>query len=357
MHDFPFAWNGLDIDLYSTEEQVMWRGLIVLIGLVISQLALAESTEIVELKEEYERPKGIPFPADNPYSEAKLKLGKTLYFDPRLSESGTQSCATCHNPSFSWGDGMGLGVGHQHQQLGRKSPTILNLAWDEIYMWDGRKATLEEQALGPMESAAEMNLDLKQLPTMLGAIPGYVELFKQAFPEQTDPISTKNVAKAIATFERTVVSGEAPFDRWIKGDENALSEDEKVGFIVFNTKGNCASCHSGWTFSDSSFHDIGLPSEDIGRGKFLPKMEKMQFAFKTVGLRNIDLRAPYMHDGSLVTLEDVINHYNSGFVKRPSLSDEIEPLNLTKTEKKQLVAFLKTLTSQDEPVSMPVLPR
>lgn len=335
----------------------MWRSTVFIFGILIFNVVGAEPIEISELKEEYVRPESIPFPEDNPYSEAKLVLGKALYFDPRLSDSGTQSCATCHNPSFSWGDGMGLGVGHQHQKLGRKSPTILNVAWDEIYMWDGRKNTLEEQALGPMESAVEMNLDMEQLPIILGNIPGYAILFKEAFPNQPNPISAENVAKAIATFERTVVSGEAPFDRWIKGDESALSNEEKQWFIVFNSKANCSSCHSGWAFSDSSFHDIGLASEDIGRGKLLPKMEKMQFAFKTVGLRNIALRAPYMHDGSLITLEDVVNHYNSGFIKRPSLSDEIEPLNLTNEEKKQLVAFLKTLTSPDEDVSVPLLPR
>ncbi|MCL9779939.1 hypothetical protein M9194_00645 [Vibrio sp. S4M6] len=335
----------------------MRHWIVVVFGMLFFGTALAETIDIVELKEEYERPKSIPFPENNQFSQEKWVLGKALYFDPRLSSSGTQSCATCHNPSFSWGDGMGLGVGHQHQQLGRKSPTILNLAWDEIYMWDGRKATLEEQALGPMESAAEMNIDIKDLPTILNEIPGYAILFKQAFPNQADPVSAENVAKAIATFERTVVSGEAPFDRWIKGDESALTDEEKRGFIVFNTKANCAGCHSGWAFTDSSFHDIGLKSEDIGRGKMLPKVEKMQFAFKTVGLRNIELRGPYMHDGSLKTLDEVVDHYDSGFVKRPSLSDEIETLNLTTAEKKQLVAFLKTLTSADEPVSMPVLPR
>ncbi len=210
-------------------------------------------------------------------------------------------------------------------------------------MWDGRKDTLEEQALGPMESAAEMNLDMEQLPIILGNIPGYAVLFKEAFPNQSDPISAKNVAKAIATFERTVVSGEAPFDRWIKGDEAALSDEEKQGFIVFNSKGGCAGCHSGWAFSDSSFHDIGLSSEDIGRGKLLPKIEKMQFAFKTVGLRNIALRAPYMHDGSIETLEGVVDHYNSKFIRRPSLSDEIEPLNLTNEEKKTISRVLENI--------------
>jgi cytochrome c peroxidase len=328
-----------------------------ILTLLIINVSFAEPIDISEFKEEYVRPDSTPFPADNVYSEIKVQLGKALFFDPRLSKSGTQSCATCHNPSFSWGDGLPVGVGYQHQKLGRKSPTILNLAWDELYMWDGRNVSLEDQALGPVESPAEMGMEINQVPIILGAIPGYVSLFKQAFPEDLIPVKNVNVAKAIATFERTIVSPVGRFDQWINGDKNSLSEDEIKGFILFNTKANCASCHSEWMFSDGSFHDIGLTSEDVGRGKYLPELEKMKYGFKTVGLRDIALRAPYMHDGSLATLDDVIDHYDSGFVKRPSLSVEIEPLGLTREEKKQLVAFLKALTGPDQLVTLPRLPR
>lgn len=312
--------------------------------------------DIETLKREYVRPTDIPYPKDNPYSDAKAHLGKVLYFDPRLSASGTQSCATCHNPSFGWEDGMALGTGHGHQKLGRSSPTVLNLAWDEFYMWDGRKDTLEDQALGPIEAGVEMNMAIDDLIAALNEIEGYKPLFKAAFP-QNPKIEPKNIAKAIATYERGIISGEAPFDRWIKGEEGAISASAKRGFMLYNKKANCAACHSGWNFSDSSFHDIGLDDADIGRGKLIPNVVPMQHAFKTVGLRNIDMRAPYMHNGSLNTLKEVIDHYDSGFVKRESLSDEIKALKLTPGEKKDLLAFLHTLTSEDEPETLPVLPR
>lgn len=321
-------------------------------------LAISQK-EMKELKSLYERPTDIPFPEENPFTQEKMDLGKALYFDPRLSDSGTQSCATCHNPSLDWGDGMGLGTGHGHQKLGRKSPTILNLAWDhdaESYMWDGRAESLEEQALGPIGADVEMNMSMDKLLTILGNIEEYKPMFKAAFPDQDEVITPDNIASAIATYERTVVSGIAPFDEWIKGDENAISESAKRGFVIFNKKANCAACHSGWRFSDGSYHDIGIDDDDIGRGKFLKNIKSMQHAFKTVGLRNIDRRAPYMHNGSIETLEGVIDHYDNGFVKRESLSEEIKTLNLSEGEKKDLLEFMKTLTSEDEPVTLPVLP-
>ena len=226
----------------------------------------------------------------------------------------------------------------------------------ESYMWDGRKESLEDQALGPIEAGVEMNMAIDKLVGMLKGKSEYVDMFKKAFPEDEEPVSAQNIAKAIATYERTVVSGEAPFDKWIKGDEKAISESAKNGFVLFNKKANCAACHSGWRFSDASFHDIGIDDEDIGRGAHVPHVVPMQHAFKTVGLRNIDRRGPYMHNGSEETLMDVINHYDHGFVKRESLSDEIEELKLTESEKKDLVEFLKTLTSEDEPVTLPKMP-
>jgi len=313
--------------------------------------------DLSELKEEYERPTEIPYPDHNPYSEAKEDLGKTLYYDPRLSASGTQSCATCHNPSLSYGDGMALGTGHGHKKLGRKSPTTLNLAWDELFMWDGRKSSLEDQATGPIEAAGEMNMSLEKLDKIIKSIKGYEAVFKKAFPKDANPVSVDNLAKAIATYERGIVSSDAPFDKWIKGDESAISKEAKRGFMLFNGKANCASCHSEWNFSDGSFHDIGLPDNDIGRGKFMPNRKSMQHAFKTVGLRNIELRSPYMHNGSLKTLEEVIEHYNNGFVKRDSLSDQIKTLNLTDQETSDLVEFMKSLTSVDEGVVLPILPQ
>jgi cytochrome c peroxidase len=316
-----------------------------------------DDKELATLRSHYIRPKEILFPKDNPYSEAKEQLGKSLFFDPRLSASGTQSCATCHNPSLGWEDGMPLGTGNGHKKLGRHTPTILNLAWDELYFWDGRADSLEAQAVGPLASEKEMNMALHKAEEILKGIKGYAPMFKAAFPEDGDKINQALIAKAIATFERKVVSGEAPFDKWINGDESAISDDAKRGFVIFNKKGNCAACHSGWQFSDSSFHDIGLPDDDIGRAKHLD-LDAMQHAFKAVGLRNIADRGPYMHNGSLASLEEVVEHYNKGGgAKRQSLSKEIKPLHLTPEDKTELIAFLKTLSSQDAPVTLPVLPK
>ncbi|HEU5048492.1 MAG TPA: cytochrome c peroxidase [Rickettsiales bacterium] len=313
--------------------------------------------ELNEMRSKYARPKEPVYPKENPYSDSKAALGKDLFFDPRLSASGTQSCATCHNPALGWQDGMALGTGHGHNKLGRHTPTILNLSEDELFFWDGRADSLEAQALGPMASVSEMNMPLEKAESGIRLIKGYAPLFKKAFPEEKGAINRDTISKAIATFERTVVSGEAPFDKWVKGDEKAISDSAKRGFVIFNKKGNCAACHSGWRFSDGSFHDIGIDDKDVGRGKIL-QMASMQHAFKTMGLRNIAQRGPYMHDGSLATLEEVIEHYNKGgSVKRDSLDAQIKPLHLNAQEKQDLVAFLDTLTSKDKPVTLPALPK
>lgn len=339
------------------------RALMVFVGLVISLVAFlrpfqadAEPDSTREYLKKYNRPLSIPFPEDNRYSSERDLLGRTLFFDPRLSGSNWISCGTCHNPGLGWSDGLAKGIGHGMKELGRRTPTILNLAWSEAFFWDGRAETLEKQALGPITSPGEMNLPTNKLLDKLISIPEYKALFHKAYREE--PINENLIAKAIATFERNVVSGKAPFDRWLDGDNAAVSAEAKRGFIIFNTKANCANCHGGWRFTDDSFHDIGIPGEDRGRGELLKEIPSAQFAFKTPTLRNIDRRAPYMHDGSETTLEAIIDFYNvGGKAKRPSLSAEIKPLNLTAAEKRELIAFLKTLTSTDKPVEIPVLPR
>jgi cytochrome c peroxidase len=318
-------------------------------------IAPAPDPSIDSLRADYRRPKVIPFPKDNPYTPEKAELGKKLYFDTRLSAAYVLSCASCHNPGYGWGDGLPKGVGHQMKTLGRRSPTIINAAYGLIFMWDGRAGSLEEQALGPIQADVEMALPLDQLLVRLKNIPEYAPLFEAAFPKQG--IVADTIAKAIATYERTVVSGSAPFDTWIEGSDKAISEEAKRGFVLFNKKGQCSACHSGWNFTNDSFHDIGLPSEDMGRGKFLVGITKAQQAFKTPGLREITRRAPYMHDGSLLTLEAVIEHYDRGGVARESRSDQIKSLGLTAQEKSDLVAFMKTLTSDVDPTTVPILPR
>ncbi|MDI1262832.1 MAG: cytochrome c peroxidase [bacterium] len=307
------------------------------------------------IKAQYRRPSTIPFPKENPYTPEKAALGKKLYFDTRLSVTSAQSCASCHSPGFGWGDGLAVGVGHGMAKLGRHSPTVVNAAWGEIFMWDGRLANLEEQALGPIQAAGEMNMPLEKLMERLQSIPDYKPLFAAAFPNEA--MSAQTLAKAIATYERTIVSERAPFDAWIEGNEKAISEEAKRGFAVFNGKALCSSCHEGWNFTNDGFQDIGLPSKDIGRGEFVPGVIKMQHAFKTPGLREIERRSPFMHDGSLATLEAVVEHYDRGGVDRPSRSDLMKPLGLSAQEKSDLVAFMRTLTSNLSPTAIPVLPR
>jgi len=315
----------------------------------------SDTPSIESLKADYRRPNSIPFPKENPYTATKAALGKALYFDTRLSGANLLSCASCHSPAFGWGDGQPKGIGHGMKPLGRRSPSIVNAAFVQVFMWDGRAASLEEQALGPIKTDVEMNMPVEKLIEKLKGVAEYGPMFQAAFPGEE--MTLEHIAKAIATYERTVVSGHAPFDAWIDGNEKAISAEAKRGFVLFNAKANCVQCHSGWNFTDDSFHDIGLPDADIGRGKFLPAIVKMQQAFKTPGLREISRRGPYMHNGSVATIEAVIDHYNDGGVNRPSRSAQIKPLGLTKPERADLIAFLNTLTSDMDPTMVPVLPR
>lgn len=322
--------------------------------ILLSQTSEASPYDQTAWKAKYARPASIPFPDDNKFTKERELLGRTLFFDPRLSASKTTSCATCHNPGFSWGDGLPKAIGDGLKQLNRKTPTILNVAWADLLFWDGRAESLEEQALKPIAAADEMNLPLDRLVATVAA-KQYRNLFEQAYPRQ--PITAELVARALATFERTVVSGAAPFDEWIAGRESAISPSAKRGFDLFNTKAECQKCHSGWNFTDNGFHDTGVTGPDKGRGIELP-LEAMQYAFKTPTLRNSTRRDPYMHNGTEATLKDVIELYDlGGREKRPSLAPEIVPLHLTDQEKRDLLAFLATLTSVDKPVEMPVLPR
>ncbi|MBL8919273.1 MAG: hypothetical protein JNJ54_10460 [Myxococcaceae bacterium] len=286
-----------------------------------------------------------------------VALGRQLFFEPLLSGSGAMSCATCHNPSLSWGDGLPRGLGSDGKALPRRTPTVLDVAWGQTFMWDGRFETLEAQALSPITSPAEMNLPEEHLAPRLEAVPGWREAFARAFPDAG--VSAQNVAVALAAFERTIVSGRAPFDRWVAGERTALSDAAKRGFVVFNTKGACVKCHSGWRFTDESFHDIGVADDDRGRGG-LPAFQSfrvLQHAFKTPSLRDTARRGPWLHDGSAKTLEAVVELYDvGGLVKRPSLSADIKPLGLSPQEKQDLVEFMKSLSGPVE-VSVPVLPR
>ncbi|WP_290870103.1 cytochrome c peroxidase [Aquabacterium sp.] len=303
------------------------------------------------------RPAEVPAPPDNVPNPDRVHLGKVLFFEPRLSGSGFLSCASCHNPAMGWSDGLPTGFGHDFKRLGRATPTILNTVYQPLLMWDGRKPNLEEQALGPIEAVGEMNLPLDELPKRLGAINGYLALFEKAYPGEG--ITKQTVGKALASFERTIVSTTSPFDRWRKGDQRAVNESVKRGFELFQNKAACAKCHQGFNFTDNGFHNIGVRSlgdtEDEGRFAHR-KIKVLKGAFKTPTLRDVELTAPYMHNGIYRTLEEVIDHYDRGGDTKTNLSPNMQALNLTTQEKQDLVAFMKSLTGDPMRVVLPQLP-
>ena len=298
-------------------------------------------------------------PADNIANPARVALGKALFFDPRLSGNGTVSCASCHNPGLGWSDGQKTGIGINGQRLGRASPTIVNVAFNTQFMWDGRARSLEDQATGPLESAQEMSSDFAHMKLMLASLEGYRTMFAKAYPGEA--VSEKTVAKALAAFQRTVVSRGSRFDQWLGGKRGAITQQEYRGYQLFKGKANCAACHSGPNFTDNGFHNIGIAqagSEDPGRYK-LRALPSMKGAFKTPTVRDAALTAPYFRDGSAATLRQVVEHYNAGGA-RPApanLSPEVRPLNLTPSEMDDLVAFMKALTGRQQPVPMPLLPQ
>jgi cytochrome c peroxidase len=300
-----------------------------------------------------------PMPADNVSTPARVELGKALFFDPRMSGNGAMSCASCHNPSLGWSDGLKTAVGWGGQVLGRATPTVVNTAFNTQFMWDGRKKSLEDQALGPMKTPQEMNTDFAVSLARLRGVAGYVALFDKAYPGEG--VTEETIAKAIAAFERTVVSNDSAFDRWLAGDKKAFTLPQWRGYKVFtdSAKGNCAACHSGANFTDNGFHNIGIKTggePDPGRFN-IRKVASMQGAFKTPTLRDIELTAPYFHDGSAATLRDVVDHYVRGGDERSNLSGSMKPLNLSEQEKDDLVAFMKSLTGSRKPVAVPQLPQ
>jgi cytochrome c peroxidase len=331
-----------------------WRSLVAVFALV-GATAVAQSEDLSALKARYKRPDFTPFPASNPYTAEKAALGKMLFFDPRLSGADNMNCATCHNPSFGWEAPVPLAIGAMNKPLDRHAPTVLNMAWGkDHFFWDGRAATLEEQAKGPIEADVEMNMPLPKLVQKLKGVPDYVRLFDKVFPNEG--LKAETITKALATYERTIVSSHAPFDAWVDGDEQAISEAAKRGFELFNGKAICANCHIGWNFTDNKFHDIGLKTSDLGRGKLEPDNIKMRHAFKTPTLRDTAQRPPFMHNGAMADLDAVLAHYISGIEKRPSLSEKLKSVPLTSGEVQDLKAFLLTLTGAKLQVPLPILP-
>ncbi len=337
---------------------------VLLIAFSTSIVAEAESKYVFEAGDKSLKvwllPKEAPHPVDNQPTADRVELGKKLFFDPRLSGDQNMSCATCHSPLFGWSDGLSTAKGNKSAVLGRASPTIVNSAYEKIFMWDGRKASLEDQAMGPMQAAAEMNMNIPSLIKFLNTNPEYLAAFQKAYPNEG--INETTLSKAITSFERTVISNNSPFDRWVKGEKKALSESQVRGFKVFvdPAKGNCEVCHSAPNFTDGGFNNIGLASfgdahPDVGRFSEKP-IKSMKGAFKTPTLRDITLTAPYFHDGSAATLEAVVDHYVKGGEVKTNLSPNLKPLNLTDEEKSDLAAFMRSLTTPAKPFLLPVLP-
>ena len=297
---------------------------------------------------------------DNPISAKKVELGRKLYFDTRLSKDGTISCATCHAPEKGFSDGSKTSTGIGHQPGGRNAPTVMNRLFSKEQFWDGRAEDLEAQALGPIQNPIEMGQTLNGMVDNVKAIQGYAADFQAAFG--SPDVTPDRVAQAIASYERTVLAGNAPFDRYQAGDKSAMSESAVRGMAIFNDaqRGNCVTCHAGFNFTDESYHNLGVgmdqPNPDWGRFG-VTKVETDKGAFKTPTLRNISQSAPYMHDGSEATLADVVAFYDRGGRTNPWLSKEIHPLNLSAQDKADLVAFLEALTGEVRGAEKPTLPQ
>jgi cytochrome c peroxidase len=298
----------------------------------------------------------MPVPEDNPQSAEKIALGRCLFFDGRLSADGKISCASCHDPRQGWAGHDATDTGINGRVGERNSGTVVNSGHMKFQFWDGRAGSLEEQALGPIQNPVEMGETLPNLVRKLDAVPGYRKRFQAGFGTG---VTADGIAKAIAAFERTIVSGPGPFDRYLAGDKNAMGSEAVRGAELFNGKGGCAACHSGPLFSDQSFHNLGVGAKaahpDVGR-ETVTKSPADRGKFKTPGLRNVTRSYPYMHDGKTKTLADVVHYLDRGGTANPNLDALVKPLNLTVRERRDLVAFLKALTGPEPKVAPPNLP-
>ena len=285
----------------------------------------------------------------------QVELGRLLFFDPRLSRHNDMSCATCHDPDKGWSDGLPTARGNGGKSLPRNTPTVVNVDHRLPLFWDGRAATAEAQALGPIGNPDEMGEDLDQLvSTELAVVPEYRARFLRAFPGTG--LTKDNLAAALAVFERSLLSHDAPLDRYLAGDTAAMSAEAVAGMAVFVGKGNCVKCHGGPQLTDNSFHNIGVRGTDVGRFAILD-LPVLKGSFKTPGLRDVALTAPYLHDGSAPTLAAVVELYDRGGDAKDNLDPDIKPLALTPAEREQLVAFMTALTAtQPVRVERPRLP-
>lgn len=312
----------------------------------------------------------VTYPEDNPYSREKAELGKLLFFDPRLSKSGQIACASCHDPELGWGDGRRTAFGHDRQRGKRNASTILNVAFAEPLFWDGRAHNLEHQATFPIQDNLEMSADLEKASGRLNKIAGYRQLFKEVFGQ--DSITMEAVSKALATFQRGITSRKSRFDLFLEGRSDALNDQELWGLHLFRTKARCLNCHNGALFSDNQFHNDGFAffgrrDEDLGRYEITEKPQDMG-AFRTPSLRDVMFTDPWMHNGVIREITEIIDMYNLGMPQfipssaknrepKPEVSPLLKPLNLSKKEKKALIAFLGAISTRPHIMNAPELPK
>lgn len=345
-------------------------------------LALAATLSAQEKKLEPIGP--VPVPADNPQSVDKIELGRMLYFDPRLAGDSSMACAKCHDPAKGWSNGVQMSDAYPGTKHWRHVPTVLNSAYLQQLFWDGRAHTLEEQAVGPIAAPFEMNQNYVHLVEKLQGVPYYRTMFKKVF---NSDVNMENLAKALASFERTVVSRPGRIDAYLKGDTSALNASEIRGMEIFKGKANCIACHHGPMLTDQKFHATGVPEieplktesdriatrhffatindypnprkldADYGR-EIITKNKAERGQFKTPSLRELRYTAPYMHNGAFELLEDVIDFYSKGGGNITNKDPLLKPFTLTDDEMTDLVAFLETLSSDrpilvDKPAELP----
>jgi len=292
-------------------------------------------------------PKGFTtpnFPKGNELTKARVELGKRLFYDNIMSRDSSLSCASCHRPELAFTDGLKVGIGKQGQLLGRNSPTLTNVAYNPYFLLDGGVPTLEQQVIVPVQEHKEFDFHFSLIAQRLQKDSVYLALSKKAYNREPDVYV---ITRSISAFERTLISGNSPYDQFKFHDKKeALSKSEKNGMnLFFSDKLKCAECHGGFNFTDYSMQNNGLYLHYADSGKMrLTRLEEDRAFFKVPTLRNVELTAPYMHDGSFNTLEEVVSHYQTGGKNNPHKSDKIKGFDITQNEKEDLINFLKALT-------------
>ncbi|MFO0972631.1 MAG: cytochrome c peroxidase [Phycisphaerae bacterium] len=366
-----------------------WHRFIGLVGLTLIGLCLGLALapgargEAPQAGKRLEPLPPVPVPADNPQTADKIELGRMLYFDPRLSGDSSIACAKCHAPEKGFSNGLQMSDAYPGTKHWRHVPTVLNAAYGKAQFWDGRAGTLEQQCLGPIEAPIEMNQNFAHLVHKLDGIKYYRDGFRKVF---NSDVTMENLAKAVAAFERTIVSKEGPVDRYLKGDKAALNDSQRRGMELFMGTANCVACHHGPLLTDGEFHATGVPeieplkketdriatrhffaagqkypnpksvASDYGR-ELITKSQSDRGKFKTPSLRELMQTAPYMHNGAFETLDDVIDFYARGGGNIPNKDPLLKPFTLTKEQRADLISFLEALSGPAIQITAPDLPK